>query len=95
MSTIYNRIPPADELVNINITLRTDRVAGGGVWAPLNSDNSRITVGRDSGKSMTMSVLEEWCKEQDLESKYPALAAAQEHYNIIKAICQEPDDELR
>lgn len=96
MATIYNRIPPAGELGDI--TVGGDHALvfnGNGEWTPLNFNGNGIVIGSNRGKSVAISVLDEWMKEQDLELRYPALAAAREQYNIIKALCQETEDDPR
>lgn len=89
MATVYNKIENSDlTLTSLNNTMM---VFTGNGWE--HTDTNGIVVGRASGKSVAMSVLEEWTKEQDLEAKYPALAAAREQYNIIKAMCQENNND--
>lgn len=92
MVTIYNKIPAAGEIGDITVGAGNAMVLNGngnGEWMPLSFSGDGVVVSRNSGKS----VLEEWIKEQDLELRYPALAAAREQYNIIKAMCQETEND--
>lgn len=96
MVTIYNKILAAGEVGNVFFPINNNDILvlnGYGEWKPVDPNFDGVVVGSNSSKSVAMSVLEEWIKEQDLELRYPALAAAREQYNIIKAMCQETKDD--
>jgi len=87
MTVIHNKhdyqFPPSADVGDIFVTtLNNDLLVlnGYGEWKPLSNDG--ITVSGGGGKSVAISVLDEWVKEQELEAKYPALAAAREQYII-------------
>lgn len=94
MATFYNKIPSPGQVGDLSLNTQDGEVLvlnGYGEWKPVDSNFDGVVVGRKSGKSVSVSVLEEWINEQDLEKRYPALAAAREQYNIIKAMCQETE----